>query len=116
VTQEEGGEERENKDKGEVTPPKDPPTEAETSKKWKVSLQKPSERKKMCTNKINMKSTFTEDDVDLIIAVLEDGSKDILQCYGAKQETLYERIEKELKEIHQAIHSSRVVPTMPSSS
>jgi hypothetical protein len=29
---------------------------------------------------------------------------------------LYERIEKELKEIQQAIHSSRAVPTAPSSS
>jgi hypothetical protein len=33
VNQEEGGEERENQDKGEVTPLKDPPTEAKTSKK-----------------------------------------------------------------------------------
>jgi hypothetical protein len=32
-----------------------------------------------------------------------------------KQETLYERIEKELKDIKQAIHSSRAVPIAPSS-
>jgi hypothetical protein len=37
VNQEEGGEEGEKQDKGEVTPPKDPLTEAETSKKRKVS-------------------------------------------------------------------------------
>jgi hypothetical protein len=47
---------------------------------------------------------------------VEDASEDILQRHGAKQETLYERIEKELKEIQQAIHSSRAVPTVPSSS
>jgi hypothetical protein len=46
VNQEEGGEEGEKQDKGEVTPPKDPLTEAETSKKRKVSPQKPSARKK----------------------------------------------------------------------
>jgi len=59
---------------------------------------------------------LTEDDVDLIIAAMEDYSEDILRRYGAKQEMLYERIEKELKEIHQAIHSSHAIPTAPSSS
>jgi hypothetical protein len=37
VNQEEGGEEGDKQEKGEVTPPKDPLTEAETSKKRKVS-------------------------------------------------------------------------------
>jgi hypothetical protein len=32
-----------------------------------------------------------------------------------KKETLYERIDKELKDIQQAIYSSRAVPTTPSS-
>jgi hypothetical protein len=45
VNQEEEGEE-DKKEKGEVTPPKDPLTEAETSKKRKVSPKKPSARKK----------------------------------------------------------------------
>jgi hypothetical protein len=44
VNQEEEGEE-DKKEKGEVTPPKDPLTEAETSKKRKVSLKKPSARR-----------------------------------------------------------------------
>jgi hypothetical protein len=59
---------------------------------------------------------LTIDDVDLIITVVEDTSEDILQRHGAKQETFYERIKKELKDIQQAIHSSHVVPTAPSSS
>jgi hypothetical protein len=46
VNQEGGGEEGEKQGEGEATPPKDPPTETETSKKRKVSLQKPSARKK----------------------------------------------------------------------
>jgi hypothetical protein len=116
VNQEEGGEEGEKKDKGEVTPPKDPPTEAKTSKKRKVSPQKPSARKKTRANKPQSKNVLTVDDVDLIIAVVEDASEDILQRHEVKQETLYERIEKELKDIQQAIYSSRAVPTAPSSS
>jgi hypothetical protein len=79
VNQERGGEEGENQGKGEVTPPKDPLTEAETSKKRKVSLQKPSARKKTCASKPKMKAMLTEDDVDLIIAAMEDASEDILQ-------------------------------------
>jgi hypothetical protein len=59
---------------------------------------------------------LTLDDVDLIIPVVEDASEDILQRHEVKQETVYERIEKDLKDIQQAIHSSRAVPTMPSSS
>jgi hypothetical protein len=47
VNQEGGGEEGE----GEATPPKDPPTEIEKSKKRKVSPQKPSARKKTYASK-----------------------------------------------------------------
>jgi hypothetical protein len=74
VNQEEGGEEGEKQDKGEVTPPKDPPTKFETSNNYKVSPQKPSSRKKMCASKPKMKSTLIEDDVDLIIAAMDDAS------------------------------------------
>jgi hypothetical protein len=55
------------------------------------------------------------DDVHLIIAAIEDASEDILQRHESKQETLYDRIEKELKNIQQSIHLSYVVPTTPSS-
>jgi hypothetical protein len=63
-----------------------------------------------------LKNLLTVDDVDLIIAVVEDASEDILQRHEAKQETLYEIIEKELKDIQQAIYSSRTVPIVPSAS
>jgi hypothetical protein len=55
------------------------------------------------------------DDVDIIIAAMEDASEDILQRHEANQETLYDRIEKDLKDIQQAIYSSCTVPTMPCS-
>jgi hypothetical protein len=71
VNQEEGGEEEEKKDKGEVTPLKDPLTKAKTSNKRKVSLQKPSTRKKTRANKPQLKNVLIVDDVDLIIVVVE---------------------------------------------
>jgi polyhydroxyalkanoate synthesis regulator phasin len=46
---------------------------------------------------------------------MEDASEDILQRHEAKQETLYDKIENELKDIQQAIYLSRAVPTAPSS-
>jgi hypothetical protein len=115
VNQEEGGEEGDKKEKGEVTPPKDPLTEVETSKKRKVSPQKPSARKKTRANKPQSKNVLTVDDIDLIITVVEDASEDILQKHGANKESMYDRIEKELRDIQQAIHSSHAVPTVPSS-
>jgi hypothetical protein len=72
VNPKQGGQEGEMKDKGKFTPPKDPPTEVKTSKKRKVSLQKPSARKKTRTNKPQSNNVLTEDDVRLIIVVMED--------------------------------------------
>jgi hypothetical protein len=51
VKQEGGGEEGEKQEKGKVTPLKNPPNEAETSKKRKVSAHKPLARKKTQANK-----------------------------------------------------------------
>jgi hypothetical protein len=84
-------------------------------KKRKLYPQKPSVRKKTRANKPQSKKVLTVDDVDLIITVVEYASEDILQRHGEKQEMMYERIEKELQEIQQAIHSSCAVPTTPSS-
>jgi hypothetical protein len=111
-----GGDEGENQEEGEATPPKDPPTETVTPQKRKVSLQKPSIRKKTRASKPQLEATLMEDDISLVRGAMEDASKDILQRYGAKQEELYGRIEKELKEIQQAIHLVCAVPTVPSSS
>jgi hypothetical protein len=58
---------------------------------------------------------LTVDDVDLIISDMEDASEDILQRHEGKQETLYDRIDKELKDIHHAIHLSHTLPIAPSS-
>jgi hypothetical protein len=111
-----GGDEGEKQGEGEATPPKDPPTETETPKKRKVSPQKPSARKKTHASKPQMEAMLIEDDIGLVHGAMEDASKDLLQRYGAKQEELYERIEKELKEMQHAIRSVRAVPTAPSSS
>jgi hypothetical protein len=63
---------------GEVTPPKDPITEAEISKKRKGSLKKPSSRKKSKANKPPFQIVLMVDDIGLIIADVSDTSKDIL--------------------------------------
>jgi hypothetical protein len=40
---------------------------------------------------------LTTDDIDLIIVIVSNTSEDILQHNEAKQETMYDRIEAELK-------------------
>jgi hypothetical protein len=84
VNQDKEGEE-DKKDKGEATPPKDPLTEAKTSKKRKVSPQKPSAQKKSRANKPQSQNVLTVDDIQLIITVVEDASEDILQRHEAKK-------------------------------
>jgi hypothetical protein len=58
--------------------------EAETSKKRKVSPKKPSARKKSQANKPESQTMVTVDYIDLIIAAIEDTSKDFLQQNEAK--------------------------------
>jgi hypothetical protein len=57
-----------------------------------------------------------EDDISLVHGSMEDDSEDILQRYGEKKEELYGRVEKELKEVQQAICLVRAVPITPPSS
>jgi hypothetical protein len=45
---------------------------------------------------------------------MEDASEDMLQRYGEKQEELYGRIERELKEVQQVVHLVCAVPTASS--
>jgi hypothetical protein len=78
VSQEKEGEE-DKKEKGEVTPLKDPLKEAETSRKRKVFPKKPSARKKSRANKLSRRTVLTVDDIDLIVIVVADTSEDILQ-------------------------------------
>jgi hypothetical protein len=110
-----GGDERE-EDKGgrKYTPPEDPPTGTITPQKRKVSEKKPSTRKKTHTNNPQLEATLTVDDISLVHGSMEDIYEDILQRYGEKQEEIYGRIKKDLKEVHQATHLVRAVPTAPS--
>jgi hypothetical protein len=81
-----------------------------------VSPQKTSARKKTHASNPHLEATLMEDDIILVHKAMEDASEDLLQRYGAKKEELYERVEKALKEIHQAIQLIRAVSTAPSSS
>jgi hypothetical protein len=58
---------------------------------------KPSSRKKSKDSNPKMEIVLIVDDIDLIIVVVSDISGDILQCNEEKQETMYERIEEELR-------------------
>jgi hypothetical protein len=84
--------------------------------KRKVSPQKSSARKKTRASKPELEATLIEDDISLVLGAMEDASEDILQIYGAKKEELYGSVEKELKEIQQAIQLICAVATVPSSS
>jgi hypothetical protein len=111
-----GGDEAYGQGGGKATLSKHPPTGIVTPHKRKVSLNKPSTRKNMHASKPQIEATLIEDDIILVRGAMEDASKNILQRYGAKQEDLYGRVEKELKEVQQAIFLVRAVPTAPSSS
>jgi hypothetical protein len=112
-----GGDDTEMQEEGGATPASGSPYwNRGFAEKEGFSRETFGKKEDPCANKPQSKNVLTEDDVGLIIAVMEDASEDILQRHGVKQETLYERIEKELKEIQQAIHSSRAVSTVPSSS
>jgi hypothetical protein len=67
--------------------------------KRKVTSKKPSARKKMCTNKPQLEATLTDDDIILVHEAMEDASEDMLHRYEEKQVNLYERIQRELKEV-----------------
>jgi polyhydroxyalkanoate synthesis regulator phasin len=57
-----------------------------------------------------------EDDISLVCGEMEDVYEDLLQRYRAKQEEMYEKFKKELKEMHQDINLVCAVPIAPSSS
>jgi hypothetical protein len=52
------------------------------------------------------------DDIYLIITIVSDTSDEILQQSEAKQETMYDKIEAELKGVHQALYSIHIVSTV----
>jgi hypothetical protein len=116
VDKEEKKGEEDKKKEGEVTPPRDPIVESETSKKIKAFPMRPTSRKKSKATKPQMKTVLMMDGIDFIIVIVLDTSEDILQRNEAKQETMYEIIESELKGVQKALHSRHVVSTMPPSS
>jgi hypothetical protein len=56
------------------------------------------------------------DDIDLMIAAVVDTSEDILQRNEGNKETMYDRIEEDLKGVQQALYASHAVSTALSSS
>jgi hypothetical protein len=56
------------------------------------------------------------DDFDLIIAAISDTSEEILHRNEAKKETMYDRIEIELRGVQRSLHSNHAVSTVPPTS
>jgi hypothetical protein len=74
---------------------------------------KPISRKKSKASKTKLQTVLTLDDFDFIIAVVSDASQDIFQNNEAKKESMYDRIETELRGVQQALQSNHLVPTTP---
>jgi hypothetical protein len=85
-----------------------------TPQKRKVSPKEPSTRKKTHANKPQLEATLTDDDISLVHGAMEDASEDMLQRYREKQEELYGRTKRELKEVQQVVRLVHGVPTMSS--
>jgi hypothetical protein len=85
-----------------------------TLQKRKVSPKKPSVRKKMCANKPQLEATLTDDHISLVHGAMEDAYEEILHRYREKQEELYRRIHRELKEVQQVVRLACAVPTVSS--
>jgi ElaB/YqjD/DUF883 family membrane-anchored ribosome-binding protein len=60
-----------------------------------------------------MKTTLNPDDFNFLLATLNETIKEITEKKEAKQETMYNRIETELREVQQSLQSIRVAPTTP---
>jgi hypothetical protein len=74
VNKEEDKGEEDKQKQGEVTPPRDPLDEAETSKKRKVYPTKPTLWKKSKASKPQMQTVLMMGDIDFIIVVVSDTS------------------------------------------
>jgi hypothetical protein len=70
------------KNKGEVTPPRE---EEDPSKKRKVTPPNPSSRKKFKATRTMFKTTLTPDDFDFLVIVLNDASLEIAERKEAKR-------------------------------
>jgi hypothetical protein len=81
--------------------------------KRKVSPTKPTSRKKSKPSKTKLQTVVMLNDFDFIIVAVLDTSEYILQRNETKQETMYERLEAELRGVHQALPSSHAVYTAP---
>jgi hypothetical protein len=56
---------------------------------------------------------ITVDENDIIIVMVSDTLEDILQPNEEKQDTMYDRVEAELKGVQQALYSSCAVSIVP---
>jgi hypothetical protein len=78
VDKEENNGEEDKQKQGEVTPPHNPPDDADPSNKRKVFATKPTSWKKSKSSKTKLQTVLMLDDFDFIIAAISDASEDLL--------------------------------------
>ena len=105
--------EKDKQKQDEVTPPRNPPDDADPLKKRKVSPMKPTSWKKSKASKLKLQTVLTVDDFDFIIIVVSDASEYILQRTEEKKEAMYDIIEIEIRGVQQPLQSSRVASIAP---
>jgi hypothetical protein len=60
-----------------------------------------------------MKTTLTPDDFSFLLATMNEAIEEITENKEAKKEAMFNRIERELQGVQQALWSSRAVSTAP---
>jgi RNAse (barnase) inhibitor barstar len=98
------------KNKGEVTLPRDM---EDPSKKRKITPPNPSSRKKSKATRTTLKTILTLDDFDFLITARNDVSLELAEKKEENQEELFHRITGELKEVQHTLWSSQAVSMMP---
>jgi len=77
--------------------------EVDPLKKTKGSPLKSSSHKKSKATMTKMQTVFTSDEFDFLIAALQDASVEITEKQEAKQEEMYDQIEREIWGVQQAL-------------
>jgi hypothetical protein len=98
------------KNKGEVTPPRE---EEDPSKKRKVTPQKNSSRKKAKATRTKFETVLTLDEFDFIVTALNNSSLEIGEQWEAKKEEVISHIRDDLQGVKKEIQSSHAVSTTP---
>jgi hypothetical protein len=81
--------------------------------KIRITPPNPSSQNKSRATQTTLKTTLTPDDLDFLIATLNDVSLELAEKKEGKQEEIFNQIKGEIQEVQQALQSSRAISTTP---